>query len=218
MQKKFTRTGPRGLGVDAMLEAALALMEEVGADKFSVRKVAARVGCDPMAILYHFKSKRDLERAMAEALNARVRAPATGLSWRECLVDLSHQYRDLALDYPNTMPLLMRFTATGSADYRNIELVFEALATAGVARERIRDLGFGLYASVLGLAMAEVSGLIRSPSQDILNEIDALSEDMYPRVKALLGREATKAPNSAFDTTLDMLLDGIEGIIGPTSG
>ena len=42
--------GPRGLAAPDIVAAAVAVREELGADGFSVRKVAARVGCDPMAV------------------------------------------------------------------------------------------------------------------------------------------------------------------------
>ena len=48
--------------------AALALLEDVG-EAFSVRKLAQSVGCDPMSVLYHFKSKEGLSRAIANALS-----------------------------------------------------------------------------------------------------------------------------------------------------
>ena len=45
--------GSRGLSVAQIVEAAVAVQEDVGPEGFSVRKVATRVGCDPMAVLYH---------------------------------------------------------------------------------------------------------------------------------------------------------------------
>ena len=60
--------GPRGLAKNEIVETAVSLMEEVGEAAFSVRKLGGRVGCDPMAILYHFKNKDGMYRAMADAL------------------------------------------------------------------------------------------------------------------------------------------------------
>ncbi len=48
-----------------MVAAALELMEAGGEVGFTLRKLGVRVGCDPMSILYHFKSKEGLYRAMA---------------------------------------------------------------------------------------------------------------------------------------------------------
>ena len=62
-QTPSTRT--RKLNKDELVIAAVTLMEEAGDSGFSLRKLGERVGCDPMAVLYHFKSKEGLLRAMA---------------------------------------------------------------------------------------------------------------------------------------------------------
>ena len=63
-QAPATRT--RKLNKDELVIAAVTLMEEAGDSGFSLRKLGERVGCDPMAVLYHFKSKEGLLRAMAD--------------------------------------------------------------------------------------------------------------------------------------------------------
>ncbi|MBN3785001.1 TetR family transcriptional regulator, partial [Burkholderia sp. Ac-20345] len=92
--------GPRGLDKDAIVAAALALLEDVGEAAFSVRKLAQSVGCDPMSVLYHFKSKEGLSRAIANALSRSLVPVDAALPWRERLRDLARQYRALALRYP----------------------------------------------------------------------------------------------------------------------
>ena len=60
---------------------------KTSAKPFSVRKLAQSVGCDPMSVLYHFKSKEGLSRAIANALSRSLVPVDPSLPWRERLRD-----------------------------------------------------------------------------------------------------------------------------------
>ncbi|KVL03997.1 TetR/AcrR family transcriptional regulator [Burkholderia cepacia] len=201
--------GPRGLDKDAIVAAALALLEDVGEAAFSVRKLAQSVGCDPMSVLYHFKSKEGLSRAIANALSRSLVPVDATLPWRERLRDLARQYRALALRYPAAFALLQRHMSTGPADLAHIEAVHRALADAGIPRAALPSVCVGWYASVIGLAAAEAGGLTRAANDVELAEMEALSDTAHPLVKAAAPLYAQLDPAAVHDTMLDVLLDGI---------
>lgn len=69
------RTGyHHGNLVEALLEAAIAVIEEKGVDALSVREVAKRAGVSPGAPFRHFSSKTALLTAVAEQAMARLTA------------------------------------------------------------------------------------------------------------------------------------------------
>ncbi|WP_205189868.1 TetR/AcrR family transcriptional regulator [Burkholderia sp. LMG 13014] len=201
--------GPRGLDKDAIVAAALALLEDVGEAAFSVRKLAQSVGCDPMSVLYHFKSKEGLSRAIANALSRSLVPVDAALPWRERLRDLARQYRALALRYPAAFALLQRHMSTGPADLAHIEAVQRSLADAGIPRAALPSVCVGWYASVIGLAAAEAGGLTRAANDVELAEMEALSDAAHPLVKAAAPLYAQLDPAAVHDTMLDVLLDGI---------
>ncbi|HDR9503312.1 TetR/AcrR family transcriptional regulator [Burkholderia cepacia] len=201
--------GPRGLDKDAIVAAALALLEDVGEAAFSVRKLAQSIGCDPMSVLYHFKSKEGLSRAIANALSRSLVPVDATLPWRERLRDLARQYRALALRYPAAFALLQRHMSTGPADLAHIEAVHRALADAGIPRAALPSVCVGWYASVIGLAAAEAGGLTRAANDVELAEMEALSDAAHPLVKAAAPLYAQLDPAAVHDTMLDVLLDGI---------
>lgn len=209
--------GPRGLDKDAIVAAALTLLEDVGEAAFSVRKLAQTVGCDPMSVLYHFKSKDGLSRAIANALSRSLTPVDDSLPWRDRLRDLARQYRALACRYPAAFALLQRHVSTGPADLAHIEAVHRALADAGVPYAARAGVCVGWYASVIGLAAAEAGGLTR-PANDVeLAEIDALSDAEHPLVKSAAPLYAQLDPAVVHDTMLNVLLDGIERRVQDTS-
>lgn len=210
MQNKIGRPGPKGLESDKIVEAARHLMEEQGPEAFSIRKLGQKVGCDPMAVLYHFKSKLGLERAMADALNAELEPIDHERPWRERLADLARQYRDLALRYPQTFPLLQRFWVTGPADYGHAEIIYRALADAGFDDEQMVDLCFGWYATVLGLAAAEAGGLLKPAEPQQLAEVEALADAEFPLTKRLIPAFQTQETGRSYALMVATMLDGIE--------
>ena len=213
MSKKTLRPGPKGLNPDEIVKAALALMEQQGPAAFSIRKLAVSLRCDPMAVLYHFKSKSGLERAMADAINAEITPVDPEAPWRDRLMDLAFQYRASALRYPNTFPLLMQFWITGPADYRHSEMIYRALSDAGLRDDQMVDICFGWYASMLGMASAEVSGLLKPASPEVIAEIAHLSKDDYPTTKRLLPAFATQQVGRTYEAMLQVLFSGIDQVV-----
>lgn len=206
------RQGPRARGLDAaqIVAQAVSSLEEDASAELSLRKLGKRVGCDPMAILYHFRSKVGLERAMAEFLNAQLRPVDRAAPWRWRMADLAGQYRELARRFPHTFPLLQRFWITGVADYAHAEMIYEALVDAGFARDELVPICFGWYAAVLGLASAEAGGLLTPAGPEQLAEVGALDPEAFPITTSLLGEFERQTRDAAYDRAVAMLLDGLE--------
>lgn len=207
--KSRAAPGPRGLDKDALVEAAIALMESAQESGFSLRKLGERAHCDPMALLYHFKSKEGLQRAMADWLTARLRAVDEAQPWQQRLCDLANQYRQLALAYPQTFGLLQRFLHTGISDFLHIEMVYRALAQAGVPEHRLPTVCLGWYATVYGLSMAEIGGLIRRATPEELTDITTLPTAQYPLTRRIAPQLSHIDPDQVFLATLDALHAGI---------
>lgn len=191
------------------MKAAIALMEEAGEGGFSLRKLGDRVGCDPMAILYHFKTKEGLLRAMADALTASLQPVDEARPWDERLRDHARQYRKLALDYPRTFGLMQKFLNTGVSDFAHIEMVHRALVEAGVAGEDAPAVCLAWYASVIGLSMGEIGGLIRPATEMQAQEIAQLPQAAFPLLRALASSYRKLDPEAVFEIASDILVQGI---------
>ncbi|WP_375595157.1 TetR/AcrR family transcriptional regulator C-terminal domain-containing protein [Algihabitans albus] len=192
------------------MKSAVALLEDEGEQGFSIRKVGSRVGCDPMAVLYHFKSKAGLEQAMADALNAELTPVDATAPWRARLSALASQYRALALRYPRTFPLLLRFWVTGPADYRHAEMIYQALSDAGFEDRQTVDICFGFYASILGLAAAEVGGMLQPATAENLAEARSLPAADFPMTRRLLPAFEAQRPAEIYALMVETVLNGIE--------
>ncbi|GGQ20247.1 TetR/AcrR family transcriptional regulator [Streptosporangium pseudovulgare] len=85
--------------------AALALIDTHGLRKFSMRKLGAAVGFDPMAVYRHYADQEDLFDGVAEALFAEIDVgtlPWDG-PWRRLARDYCLRLRDTLLRHPHAV-------------------------------------------------------------------------------------------------------------------
>lgn len=199
----------RGIDRRVMIEAAFEMIAEAGEADFSLRKLATRVGVDPMTILYHVKSKEELLRSVADMALATVEVPRQCAAWRDDLRRVAEAYLDLARRYPRVFPLHFRFYATGPADYRLGETVYAALARAGLDDAAVARLGLAFYTFVLGFASSVIAGLVGPASDEEVAELQALTPDRFPITRRLIPAFVTLDADLAFSQAIDVVLDGI---------
>ena len=202
-------TGPRGLSSDAIHDAAIAVMEDCGEAGFTIRKVAARAGCDPMTVLYRTGSKEGLQRAMIDRITGEMPPLAPHAAWQSRLRGLARGYRALALRYPQTFKLMPRVMNSGPADAVLTEMTFQALVDAGVPQRQVPTLCWGLHASIIGLCLGEVGGMSTPASTEELVELAALPADRFPHTRRFADFYARLEPADVFEHTLEALLAGV---------
>ena len=192
-----------------ILDAAFALFEAEGHENFSVRKVAAGVNVDPMTVLHHFGSKRELLRAIADrAVSTIVIAPATD-DWRKDLKSVGDAYRELAMRYPRVFRLHFEYHGTGPADHKSAEIVYRAILRCGRTEQDAAGLGLAFYAMVLGIAQAETEGLLMPITDVDEKELMALCPDEYRATRSLVPSFKRLNPTDAFDAAIELWLDGL---------
>jgi AcrR family transcriptional regulator len=206
--KPRSRT-PRGLDRGAILEAAFALLDEAGEDGFSVRKVGAAMGIDPMTVLHHFRSKEELLRQIADRALGSIELPGPTGDWQLDLKNVASAYRQLAHRHPRLFHLHFRFHATGLADHVSSEIVYRALLDAGLPPDRAAGLGLSFYAFVLGFALAEIEGLLKPLEGEEDAELSALAAEAFPATTRLLPAFRSLDSGRAFDDAVGAFIAGI---------
>jgi TetR/AcrR family transcriptional regulator, tetracycline repressor protein len=105
------RPGPRRtLSEQAILDAALALLAELGAERVTVRGIATRVGIAPNAVYTYFPDKAAVLHGLAEQLLGRVddeRFSDSSLPWRDRVHALARELRTELLAHPGSVHLLL---------------------------------------------------------------------------------------------------------------
>lgn len=105
------RPGPRRtLSEQAILDAALALLAELGAERVTIRGIATRVGIAPNAVYTYFPDKAAVLHGLAEQLLGRVYDDGfsdSSLPWRDRVHALAREMRNELLAHPGSVHLLL---------------------------------------------------------------------------------------------------------------
>ena len=202
----------RGIDKAVILDAAFAMLAAEGEDGFSIRKLGASVGVDPMTVLHHFQSKNELLRQLADRSLMSVELPPPTSDWQGDLRNVADAYRDLAFRNPRLFHLHFRFHATGPIDHASSEVVYRAMRASGVSDATAAGLGLSFYAFVLGFALAETEGLVRPISENDVKELLALDPETCAATRALVPAFKSLNPDAAFDAAIGAFISGIANI------
>lgn len=120
---------------DEVLKAALELLDEVGLDALTTRRLAERLGVQPGALYRHFASKRALLDAMVEHVAAQgvvsTRKPVG--DWADQLTVAAGNLRAAMLSRRDGARLMTTFAEPGPAALAGWQWFLDLLRSAGAS-------------------------------------------------------------------------------------
>ena len=111
--------GRERLSEEAIVTAALQLIDRDGLQALSMRKLADRLDVQPMAFYHHFPNKDALLDRVADAVIGSIEVPASDLDWAEWTRRFLHNMKDALVRHPRRVELILARPGTG-ADYANM--------------------------------------------------------------------------------------------------
>ena len=198
-----------------VLEAAVALADEIGLQAFSMRGLAQELGVVPMALYKHVANKEELLDGMVDIVFGEIESPSTGEDWRSALTRRAISAR-AALKRHSWAIGLMESRHPGPANLRYHDATMGCLREAGFSFEMavsaysVQDAyiyGFALQERDLGF---ETDGSAGEAAQRRAETIGSLDEYPY------LAEVVTTLPKSGYDSAvefawgLDLILDGLD--------
>ncbi|WNF01822.1 TetR/AcrR family transcriptional regulator C-terminal domain-containing protein [Streptomyces luomodiensis] len=118
---------------ETVIAEALGLLDEVGLDAVSTRRLAKRLGVEQPSLYWYFRTKKDLIAAMAEAAmapHATAPLPAPGDDWRDWFLENTRSFRRTLLMRRDGARLHAGSTPTGDLDRLRHKMDF--LVASGV--------------------------------------------------------------------------------------
>ncbi|QUH05521.1 TetR/AcrR family transcriptional regulator C-terminal domain-containing protein [Saccharopolyspora erythraea] len=199
------RGRPPKLTRQAVVAAALEVLDESGHDGLTMRAVAERLGVGKMSLYHHVADRAELERLAIEHLLAELHVPEPSLPWRERIAALAHGVRALVRRHPNATPLLAMREYTDPAALRLPEAVMAALHEAGLRGAEAAGGARLVFSYAIGFAQLD---LIGSPDPGA-SPMESLPESDFPHVVA--GARATRhlSLDAQFELGLRPLLAGL---------
>lgn len=213
------RKGRELLTRERILRTALELVDAHGIEALSMRRLAAELGVDPMAIYHHLPGKEAILEGITELAFAELRVEPSGDDdWREQVRAFARAYRDLVRTHPHlTLLLIANVEAGGASVLKASERLYEALERSGLPHELIVPAAGVIVDYVHGFALSE--GLALRASDPGEGGLVALLE-RYPSMKLPAMRRAMRASVGAsahFDLEegINLILSGIAAMIPP---
>jgi TetR/AcrR family tetracycline transcriptional repressor len=140
-----------------VVHEALTLLNDVGLNAVSTRRLAARLGVEQPSLYWHFPNKKSLLVEMARtALEPHVRRPlpSDGEVWREWLIGNMASYRETLLSRRDGARLHV-ITAPDSWPLEHIADESRFLVSAGFSEEDARHGIVSAWRFTIGCALAE---------------------------------------------------------------
>ena len=184
---------------EKIILAALALIDTTG--KFSMRKLAASLAVDPMAVYYYFPNKEAVMVAMMQTVYQQLSVPQVD-DWRDQVRLFAQAYLELASYHANLIFQVasdVDLAAHASLDAN--EVLFAALSRAGLTSENVIN--------AVGVIVDYLHGyLLGQPNQTDHHTILQLIDDAHPVQK----RVYTEVGNQPV-FGLEIIIKGIETLM-----
>lgn len=215
------RAGNELLTRERILRTALRLVDAHGIDALSMRRLAAELDVDPMAIYHHLPGKEAILEGIAELAFSELRVEPCADDWREQVRAFAMAYRDLVRSHPHlTLLLIANVEAGGASVLEASERLYQALEKSGLPRELIVPAAGVIIDYVHGFALAEGLAL-RDGATGGKKDLAVLLE-RYPSLNLPAMRRAMRSPSAAqapadLESGINLILAGISAMIPRTS-
>ncbi|WBQ05652.1 TetR/AcrR family transcriptional regulator [Kribbella sp. CA-293567] len=213
------RAGEERLSRQAILEAALRIVDDEGIEAMTMRRLAATLGVNPMSIYHHLPNKAAVFAGLAELVFAQLESspPDDSVSWQDELKSAATAYRDALRAHPNlALQVLSDTSAVSDVVVVTVEPFYRALDRAGASPRQIFEAVNTIIDFIHGFSLGEASVGTDTfdLAPDLLSRISSLPAGKAPtlvRVVTELGAEGLKYDfGSGFATGISLLVDGIE--------
>lgn len=195
------------LNRESVINAALELLNEVGIDGLTTRKLAQKLGIEQPTLYWHVKNKRALLDALAVEMLARHHnypLPAEGESWQSFLRNNAVSFRRALLSYRDGARVHLG-TRPDEKQYETVEIQLSFMT------KNEFSLRSGLYAIsavshfTLGAVLEQQEHNAAAPERSI-TQVDT----MPPLLREALLIMDSDDGESAFLYGLDSLIAGLE--------
>lgn len=198
-----------GLTREAVLRRAIGLVDEVGLDAFSMRRLGSELGVEAMALYHHVGNKQELLDGLVEQvfLDA-VPTAVEDAPWQESMRQFARDAYDALVTHPHLVPLVLSRPATTTGVLHRLDQTVAALKAGGLSAPTALDLIYTIIGFVVGYVAT--GGNADEGNRTRLDRLAALDLSEHPALTEATRDRCDAGLQSTFDTTLTAILSGFE--------
>lgn len=201
---------------ETILTTALYLLDQVGMEGLTMRRLAQELGIKAASLYWHFTNKQALMDGIADALLDGVAhdvQPCTSTTWFDAVSATAHEIRRALLMRRDGAHVYAGTYVTTDNTFRVAEALIGPLCEAG-ASTRLASWGaFSILYYVTGFVMEE-QPLVRQNTESMnldshREKFQALAAHSYPHTLAAMDNLLDPDFDARFDLGLDLLITGL---------
>jgi TetR/AcrR family transcriptional regulator, tetracycline repressor protein len=194
------------LDKDKIVQTALELINEVGLQKLTTRRLAEAIGIRSASLYWHVRDKSELLQLLAESICSRLHMPDPSLTWQEQMISFSREYRLTLLSIRDSAEVLLETPPMTPKRLLLMEAMLSILAKADFPPEEIVMASMLVNDYVLSFVRDEA---LMSRMEIPDDYFHCLSAEQYPTVLSL-AQYMVFDMNQHFEYGLKLLLSGFE--------
>lgn len=209
-----------------IIHAALELLDEVGFEGLTMRRLAAKIGIKAASLYWHVRDKQELVGLLADEICGSIPDPDRSLPWQEQLEALGYAYRRVLHEHRDAARVLANAAGpTGPNRLRLSEIVLRILLDAGFAPRDAAYAGMLLNEFVVAFVADETQttnvankdeGGNKPPADQDWE--DLMPASRYPSLVALAPYLGNTDPDERFQFGLDIVRSGLESHLACSHG
>jgi AcrR family transcriptional regulator len=212
------RTSARGeppLTRERIVTAAVALLDEEGIDRLTMRRLADRLAVVAPSLYWHVDTKDDVIDLAVDAIFGEAQPPAPGAAdWRDDVAAVLGTWRAVLLRHPWAAAVpARRRPSIGPNFLASMEVLQATLVRAGFTGRDLLAATWALHNHVLGSASTQVALDVTEEERHAAQERVRADRDRYPTLAAS-DYLRDDDWNGTFAAGLDFLLDGLQARLG----
>jgi len=199
---------------EIIVDAALTLLNEVGLERLTTRKLAERLGVQQPALYWHFKSKSALLDAVNEEMLARYhthRVPGPGETWDQFAAATARSFRKAMLAVPDGARINAG-TRPSTSQFADAERQLQLYVNAGFSSEEAFNISIALARYVVGFVLEEQDERERAEEDGRGSDADPMAEiapfPILTEALRPLFKAGTVNTEAAFEAGLAYIIDG----------
>ena len=213
-------TGRAPLTREAIVEAALRVLDAEGMDGLSMRRVGEELGAGAASIYWHVRNKDELLQLVFERVVGEAELPPPDPSrWQEQLAMLAVQMRAIMKRHRDVARISLGRVPSGPSVVLLTEWLFTLLTPVGIPDKVIAYLGdlFGLYVGAFTFEETLVPGPVTGPGMSgeefvamLKDYVMTLPPDRFPHTLRAVDLIFGGDRDDRYAFGIDMMLRGLE--------
>jgi AcrR family transcriptional regulator len=202
------RAAAKQMTVDAIVDTAIAMIDEGGLPALNMRTLAERCQIGTMTLYRYLNTKEELLAAVADRYLGEMHIPEnSGPTWQGRLKATFTSLHKLISEHPGLAPFLASYPVTSPAGFRALEVVLATLRAAGMSDHDAVSAFHALRSLTAGFSQREVvRRAAHIDPQRRAELIRRLPADDFPNSREL----ADSIASPSFEDLLDLFISGLE--------